>query len=396
MITERKDSGFTLVELMITMVIFVLVIAGASQVFTGLLTQFKQQGRISETNIGSAAGLEIMRHDIGQAGYGLPWDLADGTNVATYQEAANDGVTAWDDTGLNDASNPPAAVRSLNNVPDAYDALNTSDVLAIKAANVATNDECQKWTYVSFTGTVPNFLKVWNSAGDDPAGTDQVIVLDPAANGADRNILKNTGGGNFYATLDNSFSFSPGATALSSFDPDGGSGDSLQYVIYDIAPAGATPIRMPFNRADYYIRRPGPASMPVRCAPDTGILYKAVVNQSDGLHTEYPILDCVADMEVVYGQAGPAYTDDTHTWSATDLRNKLKEVRVYILAQEGQKDPNFKYTVSQDDKDMCGNSPTKIYVGEKSVGSGKCFDISTNVNYRWKKYILVVTPDNLE
>ena len=46
--------------------------------------------------------------------------------------------------------------------------------------------------------------------------------------------------------------------------------------------------------------------IPQACAPNTGILYKATINQSDGAIINqsdgYPlaILDCVADMQVIY------------------------------------------------------------------------------------------------
>jgi len=72
---DQKQTGFTLVELMVTMVIFVLVIAAASSMFTGILNQFKQQSKIAETNIEGLAGLQMFRTDIEQAGYGLPMTL---------------------------------------------------------------------------------------------------------------------------------------------------------------------------------------------------------------------------------------------------------------------------------------------------------------------------------
>ena len=69
----RREEGFTLVELMITMVVFVLVIAAASSIFSSLLNQFKQQSKIIESNIEGVVGLEMMRVDVQQAGFGLPW-----------------------------------------------------------------------------------------------------------------------------------------------------------------------------------------------------------------------------------------------------------------------------------------------------------------------------------
>ncbi len=84
----RREAGFTLIELLITMVIFILVIAAGSQIFTGLLTQFKQQSKIAETNIEGIVGLEILRQDIEHAGYGLPWVIPTGV---TYSEASSHG-----------------------------------------------------------------------------------------------------------------------------------------------------------------------------------------------------------------------------------------------------------------------------------------------------------------
>ena len=67
----KKEAGFTLIELMVTMVIFVLAIAAASQMFIGQLTQFKQQGKIAETNIEGIIGLELLRRDVAHADLGL-------------------------------------------------------------------------------------------------------------------------------------------------------------------------------------------------------------------------------------------------------------------------------------------------------------------------------------
>ena len=59
-----------------------------------------------------------------------------------------------------------------------------------------------------------------------------------------------------------------------------------------------TNLRMPFNRADYFISN---TNAPSRCAPNTGVLEKVVVNQSDGRLTNFlPLVDCVADMQVIF------------------------------------------------------------------------------------------------
>jgi hypothetical protein len=154
---------------------------------------------------------------------------------------------------------------------------------------------------------------------------------------------------------------------------------------------------MPFNRADYFISN---ANVPLRCAPGTGVLVKAVVSHDDGDFDSdedgtddfMPLLDCVADMQVIYRRdiTGDGIidntTDDIYTipLTAQQIREQVKEVRVYILGHEGQRDPNYTYP---------NNS---ITVGE--FGLGNNFDltgIANYQNYRWKIYTIVVNPNNL-
>jgi hypothetical protein len=110
--------------------------------------------------------------------------------------------------------------------------------------------------------------------------------------------------------------------------------------------------------------------------------------------TLLPLLDCVADLQVLYGldtdlnpATNPVWSDSLATLfpagptAAADIRAQLAEVRVYILAQEGQRDDSYR-------------TPTdNIYVG--SQGAGRNFDVSGYRNYRWKLYSIVVKPKNL-
>ena len=71
----RQRTGFTLIELLVVVAILGLVLAGISDLFISLLGQYKQQGKISESNIEGIIGLELLRQDLERAGYGLPWAL---------------------------------------------------------------------------------------------------------------------------------------------------------------------------------------------------------------------------------------------------------------------------------------------------------------------------------
>jgi hypothetical protein len=174
------------------------------------------------------------------------------------------------------------------------------------------------------------------------------------------------------------------------------------YLVFGVASAGTTPI-MPFNRADYYIRIPAAADMSQRCAPGTGILYKATLDQATGAFTETPLMDCVGDIQVVFDLATGAPSNNTVNFHVDNLSSlatlfeivsQVKAVRLYILTHEGQRDSNYSYP---------SNS---IFVGESfDLGVTNLGRIWTAADmaatftnwqdYYWKVLKLVVIPNNL-
>ncbi|HJW30823.1 MAG TPA: prepilin-type N-terminal cleavage/methylation domain-containing protein, partial [Saprospiraceae bacterium] len=407
----RKQDGFTLVELMITMVIFVIAMVAASNIFTGILTQFKQQSSIAESNIEGIGGLELVRHDVEQAGFGLPWNMSG----ANYSEAA---ANAYDPTIpaitadlYNDATtNVPRAIIVGNNV-----LMNGSDVLTIKATNVATNAASQKWEYIVNNGNLPNMLRDWGGSANPNellAATDHVIILNPSAGVNNRRILMNSGG--FDVLLNSTPAFDGTATA-SPFEPPAGS--YTAYLVYGVSP-GPAALRMPFNRADFYIKRPANAAeIPTRCQANTGVLYKATVNHNGGGLTELPLLDCVLDMQVVLaldstgsgsanlwiglpndGNGNPGNAMSPLT--AQDVRSQLKEIRIYLIVQEGQRD--ISYTFVNPDPTAPASDKSMIYVRDPNIPGNNVYGATKNgytvpdLNYRWKLHTIVVTPYNLQ
>ena len=352
---KRRESGFSLLEMMIALAIVAFVLAAASIFFIAVVRQYKVQTKITETNVEGIIGLEILRRDVESLGYGLPW-----SNLPPYSEAASGD--------LNDSGNPPRAVVSLDASPRGIN--NGSDYLVVKSARVGMDAAAGKWTTLR-EGPV---TRDWGSAEENLAAGDRVIVLSPGGSATDQRVLLTPLGGTRF-------------DSLSSFDP----ADPFQTnIVYGIGSMAST--RFPFNRADYYIDnsvypRPG------HCAPITGTLVKRVVRHSDGaLDDPLPLLDCVADLQVVYGLDNNA--DGNVTWTpalatlfpagpnaAADIRSKLVEVRVHILAQSGQMDRSYTYPQNT------------VSVG--SMGVTRNFDVSGYRNYRWKQYTIVVKPRNL-
>lgn len=392
---KMKDTGFTLVELLISMVIFIILIAATARLFITAASQLKHQGMMTETYMEGMIGLQQFKTDIKHGGTGLPWSLTWDTGSATYNEAINSGLTNYNDTLLNGI---PGITTGITAVPRAFVSLNNaglngSDVLSIKAVNVGMSDASQRYTRVGYGDNLLGDPDIRGLSGDSFAANDRVIVLyvKTEENNNDNFALINT-------------AFCCTTYSLAPTPPDFYS----KYIIYGVDPDSA--LRMPFNRADYYIEVPAaPENLPSGCAAGTGILYKATVNHGNGNLNPLPLIDCVADMQVIYrldmdgnGTIGTTSNADGTTIntnegattatvqatldSAADLRSRLKEIRVYILAQEGQRDARYTFP------------DATVTVGDAAFG--QVFDFAARgianwQNYRWRVYTLAVNPLNL-
>ena len=347
---RRRNSGFSILEIMIALAIVMLVLAAASTFFIGTVRQYKIQTKIVETNIEGVLGLELLRQDLESLGFGVPWG-----NVTVTQDKSAAPFHTF--------SGGPAAVVSLDNPTSGTVPVNNSDYLVIRSTRVGTGSAAGKWTTLQAGGGA----RIWNSIEEDLVENDQVIVISPTLN---QRSLVGTG----------TFTF-----AKANLAPV----DNLTVtnVVYGVDDANLT---FPWNRADYYIDDVPPTVVPQRCAPNTGVLVKRVVSQVDlEPGPPLPLLDCVADMEVVYGRdtdANPAtdlvWDDDISGLTADAIRTQVKEVRVFILAQEGQRDDSYRTPLDN------------ITVGP-SVSLGSEIDVSGYRNYRWKVYTIVVKPRNL-
>jgi len=448
-----NNKGFTLVELMVALVVFGLAMAAATSSFLPLVGHFTQQSKIAETQMESMISLDVLRDDVSHAGYGLPQALL---NVVDTNGNGNqwDEMNGYDEVaaGFTPASNyndgapnyraPRAFVlgNNIGNAALARTGINGSDYLVIRSTTVRKYQEAGKWTYVHWDkdlGMQPPH--VWLK--EDMVTTDldryfadaktRVVFMKTVKGDEKRLMVVSTLGADYYTNFEQFLNDMAGAGG-SSFQPS----DPLDtYLIYAVGDEGDTTLRMPFNRADYYINAKGD-QVPVRCAGAAGgdgvrgtnddiiyagVLMKAVVQHNrnsasatDGKFGSYlPLFDCVADMQVIFGldmddngtigtftddgttvvdgiaeAEGAAQVDVQETLTdAVLLRNRLKEVRIYILAHEGQRDPGYSF-----------NSPT-VEVGE--FGIEHLFNLQATLGdpeykyYRWLVYSMVIAPENL-
>jgi type IV pilus assembly protein PilW len=349
-----NKKGVTLIELLVVIAILAVVLAAVFKSYMMILKPQAQQQGIAQTNISNLIGIEILRKDIEMAGFGLPQDM----NGNTCSEAVNDITFTPNPSDLNynvlsDGDIPPAFTLLDNKSTNA----DNSDALAIRSSVAALSNASSNWGYIYNDGSDSEY----NALGGDNSSIDTVhfSILDPT------NKLKLIDGDCQYGSFPN-----PG---------------NKIYMAFGIA---SSALRMPYNRVDYYLYKPD-SGMPKRCAPGSYELYRAVINQSDGKRNPQPLIDCVKNFQIVLG----AYNSNTNTvkwYNSTSesgltpkiLKDNLKQVKVYILYQEGNKDNSY---ISP--SEISDNSTDNMTMSFQISGD--------DLHYRWKLLRLVVNPLNI-
>jgi len=430
---KLNNRGFTLVEMIVVTAIFVVIIMITGDAFKTILNQTMKLYKSEESNIEGVIGLEMFRHDLEQAGFGLPDSFQ---SAITYLEAGNEPASLLNDAGTTPQNistqipRPFVTLDSASGLSDStsesgttYNVIAGTDYLSIKATSVGLTPAAQKWTYMSYT-SAGNAKPPQAWSGANLNNGDQVIVL--------RRTFQTGGGVSNQLVSSSSYYTTYHPAGLDAAFTPAVPGDT--YYAYGVLDNPSTALRMPFNRVDYLVAKPSDGTkFPKTCAPNTGILYKAVVDHgsNSGTLIYTPILDCVADMQVVLGwdladASGNVVTDATitgdgliDTWTNADgnnyigsvdlaaktgsatyvhdtiltdpghIKTKLKIIKIYILAQNGRLDPAY-------------TSPSSILIGDpgektitKPTTNGN-YNLTANMlNYRWKLYRLVIKPKNL-
>lgn len=381
----RNDHGFSMIELIIYMALLGILMTMVFSSFIPVMRTSSRQWRIAETKIETGSGLDLLRADLEHAGFGLPWEFPAGIVLNPYSEPAAPAA-------MNDAPNVPRAITSEDL---SASSMNNSDYLAIKALNVVFGNTSQKWGWLGRDAA--HNAAVQSLSDDALVVADRVIVINPQVSpGQYRQLVVDPGTNDWFARGNavNLDPFSPPATPN---DPNG-----VKYLIYGIA--NIDPSR-PYNRTDYYINN---VNVPRQCAPGTGALTKATLNQANNNFLSLPIVDCVADFQVVYhldtdGDGGWDTRADANGLAgltAQEIRDQVKSIRCYFLTHEGGVDDTYTHPLNP-----VTGLPT-INVGEVAADgvtllAGRAFDLNTTIgatwaNYRWKVYSLAVTPKNLQ
>jgi len=379
----KRESGFSLIEMMIAVAIVSVILASAVTFFTLSVKQYKTQTKITASGMEGIVGLEMLRRDLENMGFGLPWN-----NLQSYREIET--PLHAERMSLNDGSG--IAPRAIAGIDNAFLTVNRSDYFAIKSTKIGIHPSSGKWTLLDHYGN----KRVWGTATENLDNTSYVTIISVGNIDANRRSLVNT-------TTDVRYS-----TIAQGHRPSDIYSTNIVYGIGD----NMLPVR-PFDRADYFVANAENSgsivptlTVPTHCAPGTGVLVKGFVNHNiEGGMTPLPLLDCVAGMKVVYGidTTGNGLADrwggwenirgvlgDTTIRSAAGIREHIVEVRVSILAHEGQRDDSFTYPENEIFVGSIVDLPSGLV---QSIG--KVFNVGTQRNYRWRVYNLVVRPMGL-
>lgn len=361
--------GTTLTELLITLAIFSIVMAGVYSVYTAHINHATREYRLAQSEIEIVMARNIIERDIMTAGYGLADDYRGmiftpepvplgATDTITPGSTANPLGGRYPTTGLAGA--------------DALYMMGTALGIYSRAS--------QGWTYLRKTS--PAEFQIWGDAREDIHRNDRVIYIEPNT----KSIIADGTTWRFnYPSAPNFYgNAGRGALLYGLSRPPQGSGSEIPrpYYVVQYRLGGAA------------------ADMPKTCARGTRSLQRVEMSHGESIE---PLLACVRDIQVAFGIDASSPEDGIiDVWdnggvllSSYDyqaLRRRLKQARVYILVQNGNRDADYLYA----NPDNPAN-PDRIRAGDVNLGTGRDITLTAEQRrYRWRLIAMTVTPRNMK
>lgn len=352
----RGQAGVGLVEILITLVIFSILMATVYSSFVAQTRQATTEYRLAEAEMELGIAKNIVERDLALAGYGLADDYD------------------FDDNGSQDFSPKVATATNSDTAPDVLFLRGTGLGLASRST--------QAWTYISAVSGTPQFQSWLDNRENFRRGVaaetsrDTVVLMEPRA----KKLIDQ--GNNWHFRFDGYTSQL--VTAQSSAGTTGTQLGSPQVgtLVYGLQTRAETPPTQPYYTVRYSLNA---TNLPAGCASDTFNLMRVESTTSDNPADPAagdPILSCVLDYQVVFGldtdENGDVNFPDNGgtqvssiTYSASMVKRRLKQIRLYVLVQYGKRDDGYTYPESS------------VLVGESGVGRTVTLTTAQR-NYRWK------------
>lgn len=364
----RGIEGTTLAELLITLAIFSAVMAGVYSVYTVYVDHATREYRLAQSEIETVIAKNMIERDIMMAGYGLADDYS--------------GLTFTPDPlplGATDAIVPGSTVNPAGGTYPTTGLTGADSLYMMGTALGIYSRASQGWTYLRQVS--PAEFQGWGDIREDVQENDRVIYIEPNT----RALIADGTAWRFIYPSAPSFSGGEGRGALlyGLSRPPRGSGSEIPRPYYVVQ------YRLGGNASD----------MPKTCARGTRSIQRVEIVNGESIE---PLLACVRDIQVAFGVDSSSPEDGIiDVWdnggtllSAYDrqaIKSRLKQVRVYILVQNGNRDADYLYA----NPDNPGN-PERIRVGDMSLGIGRDISLTAEQRmYRWRLVFMTITPRNL-
>lgn len=354
----RAPKGVTLIELMVVLTIFSVVMAGLYSAYSVQMKAGVKEYKLAESEMEYQIGKMVVERDLAMAGYGI----ADSYSAVT-------------------PSFVPRVVDATDGSPDTLTLVGTALGRESRAA--------QAWSYtmIESAATTTDYYSGQDGRENLKTG-DRIIYMDPNT----KILLGFTSVTNDVTGKSWLFTYPP--SGMQNIRPNPLDKGVLVYGI-QTAPSGtAGHADYPYYTVEYSLG----GTVPSYCAPGTQNLLRSENKQDPPTDNGQPLFNCVLDFEVAFGidnsedglidcwDNGGALVAG---YTTEALRTRLKQIKAYILVQQGNVDTNFTF---QDTLRVGDASLTACNGG--GVGKLRTFT-SAQKNYRWKVISFSVTPRNI-
>ena len=344
--SHTSRAGFTLIEVLVSLVIFGLISAAIYSAYYAQVKQTTRQYKFAKASMDIQIGKNLIERDITMAGFGLAENFE----------------------GHSDVGNLAAKTRAIGAVNGVASA---SDQMTIMGTALGiTTRYSQGWTVVKTDPITSVSAPVaWT---DDPRDALQsgtyYVAMDP-----------------FGRKLSNPWVGQHSLASPATLLPQG-------TLLYALSGTTVSTSSTPYYGVKYYLDLP----RDVACAPGAMPLRRLELRSYTVAGTGSRIVNCALNMQVAFGLDQTDPPDEViDLWdnggvqaavlSRENLNKQLKQVRVYVLSQASERDDNYQ-------------SPSPIRVGEADLGTGAdvTLDLVQNQEkYRWNLLTMVVTPRNM-
>jgi prepilin-type N-terminal cleavage/methylation domain-containing protein len=364
----KNKSGFTIIELLIVLVIFSIIMAGLFSVYQVHLRQQVKEFRRGQTSMEDNIAITILERDLVMAGYGLAEDYSQWTTNSALL---------------------PYSARATNDLSA------NGDTLRLRGTAIYIDSEVsQRWEFVQsldpLNGYAPTFANLQRNESDEELKANNVVVMMETTAKQLQVLDANNWSYKYTSNTANVRGVNSNADYV--FNPLQSSA-----TLYGMHTDPASMPAAPYYTIDYSVLDYDANTRPINCAPGT----RALRRNSEG--NSQPLFNCVLDFQVAFGldtnddgeldmwDNGGNYAAATYTGMTgpTVLNRCLKQIRVYILVQDGGFDPGYTYPT-----DRIRNGELTLMGG----ATGRDVDIAAlnlKNGYKWKVISLAVTPRNI-